>query len=238
VIEQPAAATGDPPTAVRPVVVLVEDDEVIGQNLSRAFEDQFDVRWSVNGLQGFGTMDDADLVVLDLGLPDVDGLELCRRIADTWPRLPVLILTARQDEVEVVSGLEAGAVDYVTKPFRLAELIARIKAHLRTSAPPSSSRIVIGSMVIEADARRVTVDGVEVPLRPKELDLLLALAERPGSVITRDELMRGVWDEHWYGSTKTLDVHMTNLRRKLSPGGRPACTISTLRGVGFRLESS
>ena len=226
------------PATTRPIVVLIEDDEVIGQNLARAFDDQFDVRWSVSGLQGYLTVGDADLVVLDLGLPDVDGLELCRRMTAEWPRLPVLILTARQDEVEVVSGLEAGAVDYVTKPFRLAELAARMRAHLRTSAPAQPGRTAIGAMVIDADARRVTIDDVEVPLRPKELDLLLALAARPGSVHTRDELMRGVWDENWYGSTKTLDVHMTNLRRKLSPGGRPACTITTLRGVGFRLEST
>jgi DNA-binding response OmpR family regulator len=224
------------PVATRPVVLLVEDDAVIGENLTRAFEDQFDVRWSTTGLGGLPDAADADLVVLDLGLPDIDGLELCRLLTDKWPTLPVLILTARHDEVEVVSGLEAGAVDYVTKPFRLAELIARVRAHLRTTSSATPSRLVVGRVVIEADARRVTIDGDEVPLRPKELDLLVALAERAGSVITRDELMRGVWDEHWYGSTKTLDVHMANLRRKLAQHGDPACTITTVRGVGFRME--
>jgi DNA-binding response OmpR family regulator len=219
-----------------PVVVLVEDDAVIGENLSRAFEEVFEVRWVETGLAGFMAAKEADLVVLDLGLPDIDGLELCRRLCETWPKLPVMILTARQDEVEIVGGLEAGAVDYVTKPFRLGELIARINAHLRAMAPADPAALGFGDVAIDLNARRVAVDGVEVQLRPKELDLLVALAERIGAVITRDELMRRVWDENWFGSTKTLDVHMANLRRKLAPNGSPACVITTLRGVGFRLE--
>jgi DNA-binding response OmpR family regulator len=219
-----------------PVVVLVEDDAVIGTNLSRALEEVFDIRWVDSGLAGFMAATEADLIVLDLGLPDIDGLELCRRICETWPKLPVLILTARQDEVEIVRGLEAGAVDYVTKPFRLGELIARVNAHLRILSPADPTELNFGGVVIDLGARRVLVDGVEVQLRPKELDLLVALAEHIGAVVTRDDLMSRVWDEHWFGSTKTLDVHMANLRRKLSSNGRPACVITTLRGVGFRLE--
>ena len=219
-----------------PVVVLVEDDEVIGANLVRALEESFDVRWVETGTAGFLAAKDADLIVLDLGLPDIDGLELCRRIGETWPKLPVLILTARQDEVDIVRGLEAGAVDYVTKPFRLGELVARINAHLRTMSPASPTALSFGGVDIDLNARRVSVDGAEVQLRPKELDVLVALAEHIGAVVTRDELMRRVWDEHWFGSTKTLDVTMASLRRKLGEAVGASSRITALRGVGYRFE--
>jgi DNA-binding response OmpR family regulator len=219
-----------------PVVVLVEDDAIIGENLSRALQDSFDSRWAKTGVAGLEAVAEADLVVLDLGLPDIDGLELCRRICEEWPRLPVLILTARHEEVDVVRGLEAGAVDYVTKPFRLAELLARIRAHLRAITTEDPAELSLGEITVDMRARRVLVAGTEIQLRPKEFDLLVVLVERMGRVVTRDELMRGVWDENWYGSTKTLDVHMANLRRKLAHNGKPACVITTLRGVGFRLE--
>jgi DNA-binding response OmpR family regulator len=221
-----------------PTVLLIEDDPTIGENLSRALDEQFDVRWCRSGLEGLGAAPDADLVILDLGLPDVDGLDLCRRLVDGWPSVPVVILTARQEEVQIIEGLEAGAVDYITKPFRLGELLARVRAHLRTTATEGRGPLRFGDVEIEAAARRVTVAGQEVPLRPKELDLLLALADHVGTVVTREVLMRDVWDEHWFGSTKTLDVHMANLRRKLAVPVATPCTITTLRGVGFRLETS
>ena len=219
-----------------PVVLLIEDDETIGENLSRALESDFAPRWARTGRSGIDAAPGADLVVLDLGLPDLDGLEVCRQLVARHPVLPVLMLTARHEEVQIVAGLEAGAVDYVTKPFRLAELIARIRAHLRTSGVGEPALLEIGQVRVDAASRRVFVAGDEVALRPKELDLLLVLMARAGSVVTRDELMRQVWDEHWYGSTKTLDVHMASLRRALRQDGDTGGTITTLRGVGFRFE--
>jgi DNA-binding response OmpR family regulator len=219
-----------------PMVLLIEDDAAIGENLSRALDDQFAVQWCRTGLEGLIAANEADLVILDLGLPDVDGLDLCRRLVDGWPSVPIVILTARQEEVQIIEGLEAGAVDYITKPFRLGELLARVRAHLRTTSTEGREPLRFGDVEIDVAARRVTVAGQEVPLRPKELDLLLALADHVGTVVTREVLMRDVWDENWFGSTKTLDVHMANLRRKLAVPGAAPCTITTLRGVGFRLE--
>jgi DNA-binding response OmpR family regulator len=219
-----------------PVVVLIEDDETIGENLSRALDGPYRSHWARTGAEGIEAAAEADLIILDLGLPDVHGLDVCRFLTAHWPRVPVLILTAQDEEVQIVAGLEAGAVDYVNKPFRLAELKARIRAHLRTIATAEPTDLEVGEVRVDAAARRVLVAGHEVDLRPKELDLLLVLLERAGTVVTRDELMRLVWDEHWHGSTKTLDVHMASLRRALRHDGTPACTITTLRGVGFRLE--
>jgi DNA-binding response OmpR family regulator len=218
------------------VVLLIEDDDVIGGNLLRALDAHFDARWVRTGADGLAAAADADLVVLDLGLPDLDGLEVCRLLHGRRPALPVIVLTAFDDQVMVVAGLEAGAVDYVTKPFHLAELVARIRAHLRSIDPTSTSVLEVGAVRVDTRSRRVTIAGDEVELRPKELDLLAVLMQSAGAVVTRDELMRRVWDEHWYGSTKTLDVHMASLRRALRRAPAPGCTITTLRGVGFRLE--
>jgi DNA-binding response OmpR family regulator len=222
----------------RPVVLLIEDDETIGENLYRVLEDHFDPRWERTGAAGLEAAVGVDLVVLDLGLPDVDGSEVCRRLARRCPSLPVLMLTARHEEVQILAGLEAGAVDYVTKPFHLAELSARIRAHLRSSRITAPEVVEISDVRVDAESRRVFVAGDEVHLRPKEFDLLLVLMGHVGSVLTRDELMRRVWGENWYGSTKTLDVHMVALRRALRHAGEPGCTITTLRGIGFRMERS
>jgi DNA-binding response OmpR family regulator len=162
----------------------------------------------------------------------------------------IVVLTARVEEMDVVVGLEAGADDYLTKPFRFGELLARVRAHLRRSAvlPPSQAVLTVGDLVVDVAARRVTVGGVEVPLRTKEFDLLTRLATDAGSAVSRETLMADVWDAHWFGSTKTLDVHVAALRRKLAgaaePAGGPsisapsisAPSISTLRGHGYRLD--
>jgi len=175
-----------------------------------------------------------DLVVLDLGLPYIDGLEVCRRLRADGRTFPVLILTARVDEVDLVVGLDAGADDYVTKPFRLAELLARVRALMRRQtidggAPSSGVRI-------DPDGRRAYFDEEELQLTAKEFDLLRVLVREQGKVVSREQLMREVWDTVWFGSTKTLDMHISVLRRKLGDDAAQPRFISTVRGVGFRFE--
>ncbi|MFD4636934.1 response regulator transcription factor [Lentzea sp. NPDC058436] len=219
-------------------VLLVEDDRTIGQALESSLRlHGYEVDWSSTGAAARAA-EPVDLVLLDLGLPDVDGVVLCRELRARMPQAVVVILTARVDEMDIVMGLEAGADDYLTKPVRLGELHARIKAHLRRgpAAPPGEHVIIVGGLRIDTSARRVTVDGTEVSLRAREFDLLARLAQEPGTAVSRDALMTDVWDAHWYGSTKTLDVHIAALRRKLAePSGR-APEITTLRGHGYRLE--
>lgn len=214
-------------------ILIVEDDAVIAGTLVRALEAHGYATSRVSGgLEAIARASEFDLVVLDLGLPDLDGVEVCRRIRTVDPLLPIVMLTARQSEVDVVIGLDAGAVDYITKPFRLAELLARLRVQLRRAETSVSHRLQIGKLTIDPASRRAGYDGTEVDLRGKEFDLLALLASEVGNVVTRDRIMAEVWDEHWFGSTKTLDVHLASLRRKL---GSPI-VITTLRGIGYRLE--
>jgi two-component system response regulator RegX3 len=175
----------------------------------------------------------ADVVLLDLGLPDLDGIVVCRELRRRSTDTAIIVVTARAAEMDRVTLLELGADDYVVKPFGLRELVARMRAVLRRSAlrQEAAAELEIGPVRIDLRARTVTVGGAPVHLTPKEYDLLLFLAGDAGAVRTRDEILREVWDEHWFGSSKTLDVHMASLRRKL--GG--AEFIETVRGVGFRL---
>jgi DNA-binding response OmpR family regulator len=181
-------------------------------------------------------------VLLDLGLPDGDGTEVAVHLAAHHPAVPVIVLTARAEEVDVVLGLEAGAVDYVVKPFRLAELFARVNAHLRMrealvqGGPDASPSVTVGDVVVDRAARRVTVEGRDVALRPKEFDVLERLARDAGTVVSREQLIDDVWDENWWGSTKTLDVHINSIRRKLGEEAGAQSRITTIRGVGYRLE--
>ncbi len=220
------------------MLLIVEDDERIGSTLLRALSSSgYDTVWARTGADALAAVVQRrpDLVLLDLGLPDLDGLEVCRRIHGADPLIEVIMVTARDEELDVVVGLDAGAVDYVTKPFRLAELTARIRAQLRrVEARPLPP--VDGDLVIDGDARRVWLRGTEIELRAKEFDLLARLIAEAGSVVTRETLMSDVWDEQWFGSTKTLDFHMASLRRKIDDPDAPS-RVTTLRGVGYRFET-
>ncbi len=220
-------------------VLLAEDDETISEPLARALRREgYDVDVCADGRQALEVADTTtpDLVILDLGLPFVDGLEVCRRIRQNGLTSPVLILTARGDEVDTVVGLDAGADDYVTKPFRLAELLARVRALLRRG---SEGRESDGErpVTIDTNARRAFFSGQELQLTAKEFDLLRVLMREGGKVVSREELMREVWDSAWYGSTKTLDMHVSVLRRKLGDDANDPTHIVTVRGVGFRFEN-
>ena len=227
---------------------MVEDDETIGSLLREGLSAHgHDVTWARGGRSALrdATVAHFDLVLLDLGLPDLDGVEVCRQLRQKQPGSVIVMLTARKDEMDVVVGLEAGADDYLTKPFRFAELRARVHAHLRrgpTRVFPEQPIEAVGGLTVDTAARRAQLGGVEVPLRAKEFDLLARLAASPGVALSRETLMSDVWDEHWSGSTKTLDVHVAALRRRLDETAAAHDTapvrITTLRGHGYRLENA
>lgn len=224
-------------------LLVVEDDETIGGVLASSLGAHgHEVSWQRTGREALASAEETDfnLVLLDLGLPDLDGIEVCRRLRARLPATVLVILTARTDEMDVVVGLEAGADDYLTKPVRLGELLARIRAHLRRAGPaaPGTRPARIGDLLVDTASRRVTVSGHELALRAKEFDLLARLAATPGVAVSRQTLMTEVWDEHWYGPTKTLDVHVAALRRRLASVAEKGAVprIVTLRGHGYRLE--
>jgi DNA-binding response OmpR family regulator len=217
-------------------VLVAEDDPDISEPLVRALSREgYDVTLVTNGPAALthALGGQADLLVLDLGLPGMDGLEVCRSLRGRGSTLPVLVLTARSDEADLVVGLDAGADDYVGKPFRVAELLARVRAQLRRASGPEPDVLSAGGILVDLPSRRVTVDGSEAALTPKEYDLLLMLMRRVGTVVGRDELMREVWQTEWLGATKTLDMHVSTLRKKLGDAGS---NVTTVRGVGFRME--
>jgi len=219
-------------------ILVVEDDEHIGRSLLRALVGSgYEARWAKTGADALASVRDHPpaLVLLDLGLPDIDGLEISRHIHQSDPTVTIVMLTARVEELDVVVGLDAGAVDYITKPFRLAELLARIRAQLRRMDPVGPGTSTIGDLRVDTAARRAWLGEDEVELRVKEFDLLARLVADAGNAVTREALMADVWDHHWEGSTKTLDFHIATLRAKIDPAGGPS-RISTLRGVGYRLE--
>jgi DNA-binding response OmpR family regulator len=229
-------------------LLVVEDDLQIGTLLESALRaNGHTVAWARTGAAAIDLVgrESFELVLLDLGLPDIDGVQVCREIRLREPDCVLVMLTARRDEMDVIVGLEAGADDYLTKPFGLTELLARVRAHLRRASGTGGPQVPTfesGDLRVDFTSRRCEVAGVEVRLRAKEFDLLARLVAEPGRAVSRESLMADVWDENWFGSTKTLDVHMATLRRRLSDAAagpdRPARlpAITTLRGHGYRLE--
>ncbi|MDX6647438.1 MAG: hypothetical protein QOK40_3165 [Miltoncostaeaceae bacterium] len=219
-----------------PLVLVVEDDRAIAEPLARALRREGhevevvgDGELAVaRGLEGRH-----DLVILDLGLPGIDGVEVCQRLRAAGKTTPILMLTARAEEIDAVVGLDAGADDYQAKPFRLAELLARVRALLRRRAP------VLAACGVRVDpaARRAWLGERELSLTPKEFDLLALLLGEAGAVVSRERIMAEVWDANWYGSTKTLDVHVSALRRKLGDDPERPRLLHTVRGVGLRFQA-
>jgi two-component system, OmpR family, response regulator RegX3 len=215
-------------------VLVVEDERAIAEPLAEGLRREgFEVEWASTGgaaLEATAT----DVVLLDLRLPDMDGLDVCRRLRERSD-VPIIVVTARGEEADRVAGLELGADDYVVKPFGLRELIARIRAVTRRGRLPQSEDGAMRIRKLEVDprTRRVRLGDREIELTPKEFDLLAALARDPGAVVSRRRLLNEVWETNWYGSSKTIDMHVAALRRKLGDVG----WIETVRGVGFRLRT-
>ncbi|MGE9808907.1 MULTISPECIES: response regulator transcription factor [unclassified Janibacter] len=218
-------------------VLLAEDDPAISDPLARALRREgYEVEVFADGQDVLAAARlHPDLVVLDLGLPTIDGLEVCRRLRSEGSSVPVLVLTARADEVDTVVGLDAGADDYVTKPFRLAELLARARALLRRKAGETTTDDDI--VRIDPEGRRAWFHGDELQLTAKEFAVLRVLVRERGKVVSREQLMREVWETAWYGSTKTLDMHISVLRKKLGDDATQPTHITTVRGVGFRFDA-
>jgi DNA-binding response OmpR family regulator len=218
-------------------ILLVEDDASVAAGVIDGLESAgITVNHVATGTAAIASAKENawDLVLLDLGLPDMDGQDVCRAIR-TFSQVPIIILSARDEEIDRVLSLEFGADDYMVKPFGMRELVARMKAvHRRTHSATPEPRVenqTVGPLVIDRRAQRVFVDDIEIQLTAKEFDLLSYLAQSPGAVCRRQDIMNDVWDTNWYGTTKTVDAHIAALRKKL---GQPDW-IESVRGVGFRL---
>ncbi|MET0467368.1 MAG: response regulator transcription factor [Aeromicrobium sp.] len=224
-------------------VLVVEDDDKIAPPLVRTLEREgYTVERVAEGLAAVDRIASGgvDLVLLDLGLPDIDGLEVCRRARESGFGGGIIILTARDGELDRVVGLDVGADDYLAKPFALAELLARARALLRRSAPieraaPAATTSAASGLRVDPASRRIWVNDAEVAVTSKEFDVMVLLDEVRGAVVTRERLTSDVWDENWFGSTKMVDATVGRLRQKLEDVGAPVL-ITNVRGVGFRLE--
>jgi two-component system response regulator RegX3 len=214
-------------------ILVVEDEDAIADPLVAGLRREgYDVSRVATGESALEASP-ADLVLLDLRLPDIDGFDVCRQLRER-SRVPIIVLTARGEEADRVVGLELGADDYVVKPYGLRELIARIRAVMRRTASlgVTGGTLRVGELEVDERSRRATLEGRQLELTPKEFDLLAALARDPGAALGRQRLLAEVWQTSWYGSSKTIDVHVAALRRKLGDPG----WIETVRGVGFRLR--
>ncbi len=225
---------------MKPRVLVVEDEtsisEPLAEHLSReGFDPQ--VAGTLAEATAAYEVEEPDILLLDVMLPDGDGRDLCREIRRRSD-VPIIMLTARGEEVDRIVGLELGADDYVVKPFSAGELVARMRAIMRRgragNEDTSKSPIVIGAISLDPSSRTVTKDSRDVQLAPREFDLLMLLMSRAGEVVPREQIMDEVWDPHWFGPTKTLDVHISWLRKKLEDDPSDPRYITTSRGVGFR----
>jgi DNA-binding response OmpR family regulator len=218
-------------------LLIAEDDEGIRVPLVRALQREgYEVDAFADGSEATAASvaGDHDLVIIDVGLPGTDGLEMCRQLRGARPAVPILFLTAQDGELDVVNGLDSGGDDYITKPFRIAELLARIRAHLRRAEGPKV--LEGGDVRVDLGSHRAWHGDEELELARKEFDLLALLVGHPGEVVARERIMAEVWDENWFGSTKTLDMHVSWLRRKLGDDATDPRHIVTVRGVGLRFE--
>jgi DNA-binding response OmpR family regulator len=228
-----------PPTKSQTILV-VEDEASIASFVSLYLKNAgYAVKTAATGAEAMQHLATGapELIVLDLMLPDVDGIELCRRVRQRWD-VPILMLTARDEDIDKIIGLEVGADDYMTKPFNPRELVARVKSILRRAAPERRDResdvLTHGDLVIDAGRREVRVGEQEIQLAPKEFDLLWELLDHKGLVLTRDQLLERVWGYTFAGDTRTVDVHVRQLRRKLGD----ASPIVTVWGVGYKVSPS
>ena len=223
------ASTGGAAAATS--VLVVEDDQGIATQLVRALaRSGYEVGHVVTGGEAL-RWGDADVVLLDLELPDSDGVQVCRQLRQRRSETAIIVVTAYGEESDRVAALDAGADDYLVKPFGVNELQARIRAVLRRIRPPGNDIIRHGPLTVDVRTRKVSVDGAEIGLTPKEFDILECLAADPGRVCSRQDILESAWDANWYGPTKVLDVHVASLRRKLGVPG----LVETVYGRGFRL---
>jgi DNA-binding response OmpR family regulator len=220
-----------------PTILVVEDESSIASFVALYLKNAgYEVRTAANGTEALAAVGSSQpsLIVLDLMLPDIDGIEICRRIRQTSD-VPILMLTARDEDVDKIIGLEVGADDYMTKPFNPRELVARVKSILRRTTPERKEResevIQHGDLVVDAGRREAKVHDEEIQLAPKEFDLLWELLDHRGLVLTRDQLLERVWGYTFAGDTRTVDVHVRQLRRKLGE----ASPIVTVWGVGYKV---
>jgi two-component system response regulator RegX3 len=226
---------------MKPRVLLVEDETAISEPLAKHLvREGFDaeVAGSIEEAEVALLRGQPDVVLLDVMLPDGDGRDLCREIRKSSD-IPIILLTARGEEIDRIVGLELGADDYVVKPFSAGELVARIRAIMRRGhATTRRAPIEVGDITLDPTSRIVTKQGQRLELAAREFDLLHMLMAHAGDVVTREDIMDEVWDPHWFGSTKTLDVHISWLRKKLDDDASASRYITTVRGVGFRFAAA
>ena len=224
-------------------ILLVEDQESLSEPLAILLErDGYAVTIAADGHEALAEFAKGatDLVLLDLMLPGIPGMDVCREIRKT-SAVPIIMLTAKDTEVDIVVGLELGADDYVTKPYRSSELLARIKAVLRRKAVEADTHeadtLAVGNISMDVERHRVTVGGTPVPMPLKEFDLLEYFLRNPGRVLTRGQLIDRVWGSDYFGDTKTLDVHIKRVRAKIEADPKEPVILTTVRGLGYRLEN-